>query len=165
MKPRFLQLAFIVSVIFNMAAIAAVVYGLTFAKPAVSNKPNVLAVYDRLNLTEEQKKVWEERYFDTIRRITESHQQYKAKWSEIVELVAQPNPDWAAVETKQKEILEMNRQTQTMLFQRWDGVKNYMTPEQQKTFYGILTERIKSGEIFGEVKTAQEILNRQSAKP
>lgn len=164
MRPRLFQLAFIVSVIFNVAAIGAVVYGLTVAKSA-SNKPNALAVYDRLHLTEDQKKIWESHYFDTIQRVTDSHKLYKTKWLEIVELVSHPNPDWAAVEAKQKEILEINRETQTMLFQRWDGVKKYMTPEQQKVFYEILQERFKSGEILGEIKTAQEILNRQSQRP
>lgn len=162
MRSRLFQLAFIVSVIFNLAAIGAVVYGLSSAKSASGEKANALAVYERLHLTEDQKKIWEDRYFDTIQRITDAHKRYKAKWLEIVELVAQPKPDWALIEAKQKEILDMNRETQTMIFQRWDGVKSYMSPEQQKVFYEILQERFKSGEIFGEIKTAQEILNRQS---
>lgn len=161
MKSRLLQLTFIISVLFNVAAIGAVVYGLSSSKTAASNKPNALAVYDRLNLTEEQKKIWEVHYFDVIQRITDSHKRYRTKWLEIVELMSQPKPDWAAVEAKQQEILDINRETQTMIFQRWDGVKSYMSPEQQKIFFDILQERFKSGEILGEIKTAQEILNRQ----
>lgn len=161
MKSRILQLTFIISVLFNVAAIGAVVYGLSSSKTAASNKPNALAVYDRLNLTEEQKKIWEVHYFDVIQRITDSHKRYRTKWLEIVELMSQPKPDWAAVEAKQQEILDINRETQTMIFQRWDGVKSYMSPEQQKIFFDILQERFKSGEILGEIKTAQEILNRQ----
>ena len=161
MKSRLLQLTFIISVLFNVAAIGAVVYGLSSSKTAASNKPNALAVYDRLNLTEEQKKIWEVHYFDVIQRITDSHKRYRTKWLEIVELMSQPKPDWAAVEAKQQEILDINRETQTMIFQRWDGVKSYMSPDQQKIFFDILQERFKSGEILGEIKTAQEILNRQ----
>jgi Spy/CpxP family protein refolding chaperone len=165
MKTRLLQLAFIVSVLFNVAAIGAVVYGLSSSKTAASNKPNALAIYDRLNLTEEQKKIWEVHYFEVIQRITDSHKRYKAKWLEIVELMSQPKPDWDAVRSKQQEILDINRETQTMIFQRWEGTRSYMTPEQQKIFFEILQERFKSGEILGEIKTAQEILNRQTPKP
>ncbi|HMV82790.1 MAG TPA: periplasmic heavy metal sensor [Blastocatellia bacterium] len=165
MKSRLLQLAFVVSVLFNLAAIGAVVYGLSSSKTSAGNKPNALAVYDRLNLTEEQKKIWEVQYFEVIQRVSDSHKRYKVTWLEIVELMSQPKPDWDAVRAKQQEILNLNRETQTMIFQRWDGVRAYMTPDQQKIFFDILQERFKSGEIWGEIKTAQEILNRQTPKP
>ena len=106
MKKNLLQLAFIVSVIFNLAAAGAVVYGLTSTKSAASKNKDLFAAYDRLNLTEDQKKVFGEHYMDIIRRITESQKLYKTKWAEVVELVSQPNPDWTLIQAKQKEILD-----------------------------------------------------------
>lgn len=166
MKQKFLQIAFVISVTFNVAAIAAVAYSLSSAKSASSKKANTFAAYDRLNLTDDQKRVVYERYFDLIRRITESHQGYATKWVEIVDLIAQPQTDWKAIEAKQKEILDKNQETQTMIFQRWDWAKSQLTPEQQRIFFEILRERIKSGELLGEIRTAQEILrNREAAPP
>lgn len=165
MKRNLLQLAFVISVIFNLAAAGAVVYGLTATKSAASKNKDLLTGYERLNLTEEQKKIFSEHYLDIIRHITEAQKLYKTKWAEVVELVSQPNPDWKLIEAKQKEILDTSRETQSMIFHRWDGVKTYMTPEQQKVFYEILRDRINSGEMSGDVKNAKEVLNRQSAKP
>jgi Spy/CpxP family protein refolding chaperone len=165
MKRNIFHLAFIISVIFNLAAAGAVVYGLTATKSAASKNKDMFAAYDRLKLTEDQKKVFGVHYMDIIRRITEAQKQYKAKWAEVVELVSQPNPDWSVIEAKQKEILDASRETQSMIFHRWDDVKTYMTPEQQKVFYEILRERINSGEMSGDVKNAKEMLDRQSAKP
>ena len=165
MKKNLFKLAFIVSIIFNLAAAGAVVYGLTTTNTAAGKKKDAFAVYDRLNLTEEQKKVFGEHYMDIIRRITEAQKRYKTKWAEVVELVSQPNPDWTAIEARQKEILDTSRETQSMIFHRWDGVKAYMTPEQQKVFYEILRERINSGEMSGDVRNAKEMLDRQSARP
>jgi hypothetical protein len=104
-----------------------------------------------------------ERYFDTIRRITESQQSYATKWVEIVDLIAQPQPDWQMIEAKQREILDDHRATQTTIFQRWDWAKSQLTPEQQRIFFEILRERIKSGELLGEIKTAQEVLRKRAA--
>jgi len=165
MKRNLFHLAFIVSVIFNLAAIGAVVYGLTTTNSAASKKKDMFAAYERLNLTEDQKKIFGEHYLDIIRRITEAQKSYKAKWAEVVELVSQPDPDWSLIEAKQKQILDTSRETQSMIFHRWDGVKSYMTPEQQKVFYEILRERISSGEMSGDVRNAKELLDRQSAKP
>lgn len=165
MKRNLFHLAFIVSVIFNLAAIGAVVYSLTTTNSAASKKKDMFAAYERLNLTEDQKKIFGEHYLDIIRRITEAQKQYKTKWAEVVELVSQPNPDWSLIEAKQKEILNTSRETQSMIFHRWDGVKSYMTPEQQKVFYEILRERISSGEMSGDVKNVKEMLDRQSVKP
>jgi len=100
-----------------------------------------------------------------VRGITASQQQYKTKWAEATQLLAAPQPDWKAIEAKQEEILEINRQTQTMIFQRWDWAKTQLTPEQQRMFFQILQERIRSGELLGEIKTVQEIINKQSVKP
>ena len=164
MRQKLFQIAFLISLTFNLAALAAVVYGLA-AKPAAGNRANAFAAYERLNLTAEQKKILGARYVDTIRRITEAQALYTAKWAEITELVAQPQPDWKAIEARQQEILDLNRVTQTMIFRRWDGVKNDLTPEQQKLFYEILRERIKSGALLGEIKTAQELLRQREAQP
>jgi len=165
MKKKLIQIAFVISVTFNLAAIAAVTYGLSSAKSASENKTNAFAVYKRLNLTDEQKRVLSERYFDTIRRFTESQQGYTTKWVEIVDLIAQPQTDWSVIEAKQKDILDEYRATQSTIFQRWDWAKSQLTPEQQRIFFEILRERIKSGELLGEIKTAQEILRkRETAK-
>jgi hypothetical protein len=40
-----------------------------------------------------------------------------------------------------------------------------LTPEQQRIFYEILQERIKSGEMLGEFKAVQETVNKKSTKP
>ncbi len=165
MKRNLFHLAFILSVIFNLAAAGAVVYGLTATKSAASKNVDMFAAYERLHLTEEQKKTFGEHYVEIIRRITEAQKLYKTKWAEVVELVSQPNPDWKLIEAKQKEILDTSRETQSIIFHRWDGVKTYMTPEQQKVFYEILRDRINSGEMSGDVKNVKEMLNRQSAKP
>jgi hypothetical protein len=162
MKQNLFQIAFVISLTFNVAAIAAVTYSLSSAKSASNNEANTFAVYKRLNLTDEQKRVLSERYFDTIRRITESQQGYATKWVEIVDLIAQPQPDWTVIEAKQKEILEDHRATQTTIFQRWDWAKSQLSPEQQRIFFEILRERIKSGELLGEIKTAQEVLRKRS---
>ncbi len=165
MKRNLFHLAFILSIIFNLAAAGAVVYGLTATKSAAGKNVDMFAAYERLNLTEEQKKMFGEHYVEIIRRITEAQNLYKTKWAEVVELVSQPNPDWKLIETKQQEILDTSRETQSIIFHRWDGVKTYMTPEQQKIFYEILRNRINSGEMSGDVKNVKEMLNRQSAKP
>lgn len=165
MKRNLIKLAFIVSVIFNLAAAGAVVYGLTTAKPAISKNKDLLAAYDRLNLTEDQKRIFSEHYMDIIRQISDSQKIYKTKWAEVVELVSQPHPDWTLIQAKQKEIQDISRETQSMIFHRWDGVKTYMSPEQQKIFFEILRERISSGEMSGDVRNAKELLDRQSAKP
>jgi hypothetical protein len=162
MKQKLFQIAFVISVSFNMAAIGAVTYSLSSAKSASENKANTFAVYKQLNLTDEQKRVLYERYFDLIRRITESQQSYATKWGEIVDLIAQPQTDWKAIDAKQKEILDDNRATQTTIFQRWDWAKSQLTPEQQRIFFEILRERIKSGELLGEIKSAQEILRKRA---
>ena len=159
MKKSFLQIALIVSVAFNLAALAAVVYGYASAS---GKKPNAFTVYDQLHLTGEQKKVLSERYVDMIRRITGAQKSYATKWAEVVDLIAQPQPDWAAIEAKQAEILAVNRETQTMIFQRWDWAKTQLTPEQQRIFFDLLRQRIKSGEVLGEIKTAQELLRQQA---
>lgn len=165
MKKKLFQIGFIVSLVFNVAAIGTLVYSLYFAKPVSSHKVNTFAAYDRLNLTDEQRKELWSRYMEMVRGITASQEQYKTKWAEAVQLIAQPQPDWKAIEAKQTEILEINRQTQTMIFQRWDWAKTQLTPEQQQAFFDILQQRIKSGEMLGEIKTVQEIINKQSAKP
>ncbi len=165
MKKKLFQIGFVVSLVFNVAAIATVGYSLYFAKPVSSHKTNPFAAYDRLNLTDEQRKELWSRYLDMVRGITESREQYKTKWAEAVQLIAEPKPDWKAIEAKQAEILEINRQTQTMIFQRWDWAKTQLTPEQQRIFFDILHQRIKSGELLGEIKTVQEIINKQSANP
>ncbi|MGE0882370.1 MAG: Spy/CpxP family protein refolding chaperone [Blastocatellales bacterium] len=164
MKKKLFQIGFIVSVVFNVAAVVTVIYSLYFAKPVSSHRPNTFAAYDRLNLTEEQRRELWGRYMEMVRGITASQQQYKTKWAEAVQLLAAPQPDWKAIEAKQAEILEINRQTQTMIFQRWDWAKTQLTPEQQRIFFEILQERIKSGELLGEIKTVQEIINKQSVK-
>jgi len=164
MKKKLFQIAFVISLTFNLAAIAAVTYSLSSAKSASDNKADTFAVYKRLNLTDEQKRVLSERYFDTIRRITESQESYATKWVEIVDLIAQPQTDWKVIEAKQKEILDVNRATQSTIFQRWDWAKSQLTPEQQRIFFEILRERIKSGELLGEIKTAQEILRKRTTQ-
>lgn len=165
MKKKLFQIGFVVSLVFNIAAIATVGYSLYFAKPVSSHKTNLFAAYDRLNLTDQQRTELWSRYMDMVRGITASQEQYKTKWAEAVQLIAQPQPDWKAIEAKQTEILEINRQTQTMIFQRWDWAKTQLSPEQQQVFFEILQQRIKSGEMLGEIKTVQEIINKQSAKP
>ena len=164
MKKRLFQIGFVVSVVFNLAAVATVVYSLYFAKPVSSHK-TTFAAYDRLHLTEDQRKELWSRYMDMVRSITASQEQYKIKWVEAVQLISQPQPDWKAIEGKQAEILDINRATQTMIFQRWDRAKTLLTPEQEHIFFEILQERIKSGEMLGEFKTVQEIINKQSTKP
>ncbi|MFN0110548.1 MAG: Spy/CpxP family protein refolding chaperone [Blastocatellia bacterium] len=165
MKKRFFQIGFVVSVVFNIAAMTAVVYSLYFAKPVSSNKPNTFAAYDRLNLSDEQKHELWNRYMEMVRGITASQQQYKTKWVEVVQMISAPQPDWKAIEAKQSEILDINRETQTMIFQRWDWAKSRLSPEQQRLFFELLQERIKSGELLGEIKTVQEIINKNSTQP
>lgn len=165
MKRKLFQIGFVVSLVFNIAAIATVGYSLYFARPVSSHKTKTFAAYDRLNLTDQQREELWSRYMEMVRGITASQDQYKTKWAEAVQLIAQPQPDWKAIEAKQTEILEINRQTQTMIFQRWDWAKTQLTPEQQQLFFEILQQRIKSGEMLGEIKTVQEIINKQSAKP
>ncbi len=162
MKRKIWQLVIILSFTFNLAALATVAYSFVSAKAA--RPANAFAVYERLHLTPEQTRVLSERYFDLIRRITESQKSYATKWAEVADLVAQPQTDWKAVEAKQQEILDLNRAMQTTIFQRWDWGKTQLTPEQQRIFFEILRERIKSGELLGEIKSAQEIM-RQRATP
>lgn len=164
MKSRLLQVAFILSVTFNVAALATVAYNLAFAKSAAS-KPDAFAVYERLNLTDEQRRVLTERYFDLVQRITTSQRDYVTKWAECVDLIAQPKTDWQALTAKQNEILEINRTLQTTIFQRWDWGKTQLTPEQQQMLFAILRDRIKSGELLGEIKAAQEPLQQRTPPP
>jgi len=165
MKKKWFQIGFAVSLVFNAAAIAAVIYSLYFIKPVSSHKPNMLAAYDRLNLTEEQKREFWNGYVEIVRSVTASQGQYKTKWAEVAQLISEPKPDWKAVEAKQAEILNISRETQTTIFQRWDRAKILLTPEQQRIFYEILQERIKSGEMLGEFKAVQETVNKKSTKP
>jgi Spy/CpxP family protein refolding chaperone len=165
MKKKWLQIGFAISLVFNFAAVAAVIYSLYFVKPVSSHKTPMFAAYDRLNLTEGQKREFWNGYLEIVRNVTASQEQYKTKWAEVAKLISEPKPDWKAVEAKQAEILAISRETQTMIFERWDRAKTLLTPEQQRLFYEILQERIKSGEMLGEFKTVQESINKKSTKP
>lgn len=165
MKKKLFQIGFVISIVFNLAAVVTVVYSLYFAKTVSSHRPNTFAAYDRLHLTDDQKRELWGKYMEMVRGITASQQQYKTKWAEAVQMLSAPQPDWKKIEAKQAEILEINRQTQTMIFQRWDWAKTRLTPDQQRIFFEILQERIKSGELLGEIKTVQDIINKQSVKP
>lgn len=165
MKKKWFQISFALSLVFNVAAIVAVVYSLYFIKPVSSHKPDMLAAYDRLHLTEEQKQEFWNGYVEIVRSVTASQGQYKTKWAEVAQLISDPKPDWKAVEAKQAEILSLGRENQTVIFERWNRAKTYLTPEQQRLFYEILQERIKSGEMLGEFKAVQENVNKKSTKP
>jgi uncharacterized membrane protein len=151
MKERVIKLALIVSVAFNIAAIAGIVYGVFFATPASSDKSE--SPYRVMNLTPEQREVVRREYAETMRRISDMHDQRTAKWVEAVELLGVPNPDWKAINAKQQEIQSIHREVDSLILSKWNELKEFVTPEQAEIFIKVLKGEIQSGRVFGKIKT------------
>ena len=60
---------------------------------------------------------------------------------ELLDLVAAPEPDHAAIQAKQKQILEGQRQMQEKAIAHLTGLAATLTPEQRKRLFDLLRER------------------------
>ena len=61
--------------------------------------------------------------------------------SDLLNLVAAPAPDRAAIRAKQEQILEGQRQMQEKVIENLMGLSAILTPEQRKRFFDLLRKR------------------------
>lgn len=60
---------------------------------------------------------------------------------ELLDLVAAPEPNHAAIRVKQEQILEGQRQMQEKAIEHLTGLSATLTPEQRKRLFELLRER------------------------
>lgn len=142
MNERLKQLGMTVSVAFNLAVIAGFTYVLLSAAPASSKTSEVSnSIYEPLNLTAEQKQQRREMHARSLQRLIELRRGVKARWSEIVEALAQPEPDWKVVDAKHTEMLDLVREYQQVYFHGWVESKRILTPEQKQKLFEVIQAR------------------------
>ncbi len=151
MNQNLFKLAFIFSVTFNVVFIGTVLYGAYFSGRASSGSPiDTMPIYQMLNLSEEQKKILRARHEETQRLLAEKRRPFMTKWVEALKLVTEPNTDWTAVRAKQEEILQLHREAQMLLFERYNVSKEFFTPQQRELFWKEMRRLSESGELFKE---------------
>lgn len=119
MKKRLKQLGIVLSLAFNLAVIVGFIYAAYFTTPASTNNPIGHTVYRKTNLTPEQKQALKQMLAEPMQRMIELRRQRQAKWSEAVELLLQPQPDWEAIRAKQLEMGEVQREYESVIFRGW----------------------------------------------
>lgn len=152
MKQKLFQLAFLFSLTFNVVVVVTVLYGTYFSKGAAigGNPIDTMPIYQMLKLSEEQKQILRARHVETQRLLAEKRRPFMLKWVEALKLVIAPNTDWAAVRAKQEEILQLHREAQTLLFERYNVSKDFFTPQQRELFWQEMQRLSESGELFQE---------------
>ena len=60
---------------------------------------------------------------------------------ELIDLVAAPEPDRAAIEAKQKEILAGQEKMQALVIEHLLAERQFLTPEQQKQLFEMIRQR------------------------
>ncbi len=149
MKTKLIKLAMIFSVTFNVAVLATIIYSVYLTPRASSDWRSP---YRGMNLNDEQRQVIRGEYADTMRRISEMHDQISAKWVDSVDLLAQSPPDWNAINAKQREIQDLHKKIDALILEKWNQLKEFVTPEQGQIFLEVLRGEIDSGRVFGKVK-------------
>ena len=153
MKSKLIKLAIIFSLTFNVAVIVTIVYSAYFANRASSD---YRSPYRGMNLNDDQRLVIRGEYVETMRRISEMHDQISAKWVESVDMLAQSQPDWKAINAKQQEIQDLHKKTDALILEKWNQLREFVTPEQAQIFLKVLRGEIESGRVFGKVTTEPE---------
>jgi Spy/CpxP family protein refolding chaperone len=157
MKQKLFKFAFIFSVTFNAVFIGTAVYGAYFSGRATGGSPiDTMPIYQMLNLSEEQKKILRSRHEETQKMLAEKRRPFMTKWVEALKLVTEPDTDWAAVRAKQEEILQLHREAQTLLFERYNVSKDFFTPQQREMFWKEMRRLAESGELFKEPQDPQQ---------
>lgn len=147
MNQRLKRLGIILSVVFNLTAIAGFIYAVYFATPGAGSGP-IPSLYRNVNLTVEQQQRLNQMMAEPRRHMIEVRRQSRERWNEITVLLAQPQTDWQAIRAKHEEKLDLQREYEATLFRAWVDSMEILTPEQRQRFFEIVQQEIKSGTLF-----------------
>ena len=67
--------------------------------------------------------------------------QISSQRAEIIDLLAAPDPDLAAVKTKQEDVLAGQRRMQSLVIEQLTAEKEVLTPQQQERLFDMLRGR------------------------
>lgn len=84
----------------------------------------------------------------------------KAMRLELIDLLASKNPDREAIDTKQKEIQTLQRQTQTRVIDHLLEESGMLRPEQRQKFFALIKKRIEKSSNLRPRWMPQRQINR-----
>jgi uncharacterized membrane protein len=148
MMVNFKRWALVVSVAFNAATLAGIVYGAWFSKAAASADPGLAAVWKRIEMTPAQRSAYQGSNAKVKQEIMDARDRMHQKWLEGMQLLAAPAVDWTAVRAKEAEISQANRDYNEIFFGVWIDRARLLTAEQRAVLFPQIQEQIKSGKFF-----------------
>jgi Spy/CpxP family protein refolding chaperone len=101
--------------------------------------------YDKLNLTEQQKKDFEKIRADMEKKLIMQRANIQTAEVELEQLYKADSPDKTAIEKKLKEIANLEVQLRMLRIDSWFDINKLLTPEQQKTWKKALESRSAMG--------------------
>jgi Spy/CpxP family protein refolding chaperone len=97
--------------------------------------------YDKLNLTEQQKKDLEKIRAEMEKKLIMQRANIQTAEVELEQLYKADSPDKTAIEKKLKEIANLEVQLRMLRIDSWFDINKLLTPEQQKTWKKALESR------------------------
>jgi len=142
MKKNIGLLLIILSVGLNVAFVAAwLMRRMPIGGGGCHGNPDGCSMHVRLGATEPQWREMEARltsFRESSKPLCAEIQRYRL---EMLNLVAAPEPDRAAIRAKQEQIIEGQRQMQEKVIEHLTGLAATLTPEQRKKLFDLLRER------------------------
>ncbi|OPZ16294.1 MAG: hypothetical protein BWZ10_01486 [candidate division BRC1 bacterium ADurb.BinA364] len=152
MRPDRLKLALAISLCLNCGFLLA-----AFVKPVIADgtaknqsKPigrhgTPCSLHQHLGVSSEQWDKIEPRLAEFQTRAGERRARMMALRLELVDLLAAESPDAKAIQDKQNEILEAQRQMQALVIDNLLAEKDSLTPKQREEFFAIMREECSRG--------------------
>jgi len=146
MSKNLSRLAILFSFLLNIAFLGTYLYREVPRWAGKAQPQGVPLPYQAVQFTEAQQKK-----FDPIRekfhaRVKEIGSEIKREQLQLVEQVAQPEPDMGAIRATQERIRGLQRTMQDVVIGHLVESSSIFTAEQRAQYFGVLRERIEKAE-------------------
>lgn len=123
---------------FVLGGIALLVLNAAIAQNRVAPRErfgaNAAQVLRQLNLTDAQRKDFQDLRFDLQKKSVEQQAKLKTARLELAQLFKADNPDKSAIEKKMSEITQFQSQQRALFVDHWFAVNKILTADQQKVW-------------------------------
>ncbi len=140
MGTRLLSLVILLSVALNGAFVATWL-SQVWLPTAADNCEACCPLYQQIGASDSQRQEIEPRLASFRRSAQELCRQIEQRRQELLDLIAAPQVDRAALRAKQEEILQGQRQMQELIVEHLLREKTVLTPQQQKVLFDLIRTR------------------------
>jgi len=144
---RSIRVLFAVSLMFNAAVVAGVLYGAYSSKSSLS-KVREAGPFKQLGLTNEQQRTIDRSNLEALKRIISARDSMRMEWARGIELLGRPTLDWAAIRGQEAQIARAHERYQSLFFEAWMDRARLLSDAQRQKLFAILSNEIKSGKFF-----------------